>query len=156
MRTIQGFYCFFDFLTHLFAFKQLQQHFFSRMTQVSMKPVGNSSCMRSMRRSQLSQSASLGIINCIDLLSEILIMHDGHCQMLCQNNAIVFSFSASLTTTRHGTFKWTMGVITLTAAIHEPEHCQLRCLNTCGFPDWLLESIIIDCCGPIFALIKES
>ena len=106
MGAVQRLDCFSDLLTHLFAFKQLQQHFFSRMAQVSVKTVGNSSCMRSMRRrrSQLSQSASFSIINCIDLLSEILVIHDGFRQVFCQNNAIVFSFSASLTTTRHGTF----------------------------------------------------
>ena len=98
---------------------------------------------------KLAQRASLNMIRRIDLLTEILFVHDRFSQILCETYTIVFGFSASMSTTRHGTFKWTMGVIALATAIHEVEHFILGGLDSRGLLDWLGKSIIVDCCGNI-------
>ena len=106
--------------------------------------VGNSGSMGTMICCKLAQRASLNMIRRIDLLTEILFVHDRFSQILCETYTIVFGFSASMSTTRHGTFKWTMGVIALATAIHEVEHFILGGLDSCGLLDWLGKSIIVD------------
>ena len=144
MRAVQGLNGFLDFLTHLLTIKQLQQDFFAGMPKVSAKSMGNSGSMGTMICCKLAQRASLNMIRRIDLLTEILFVHDRFSQILCETYTIVFGFSASMSTTRHGTFKWTMGVIALATAIHEVEHFILGGLDSCGLLDWLGKSIIVD------------
>ena len=88
------------------------------MPKVSVRSMSNSGSLGTMICCKLAQRASLNIIHRIDLLSEILFGHDRFGQILGQTYAIVFGFSASMSTSRHGTFKWTMGVIALATAAH--------------------------------------